>query len=220
MSSCSSCSGELMRTIVRMVVAALEKRERAVPIGVSNRHVHLSREDMDALFGVGSELTHRNDLGQPGQYAAEETVSIKGPKNKIDRVRVLGPLRAQTQIEISVADGFTLGVRPPIRESGKLQGTPGLEIIGPKGSIRADHGVIAALRHIHMHTSDAERLGLHDKQILDVEIEGVRGAVLKNVLLRVSDQYALEMHVDVDEANAMGLKNGDSVYIVMDRANG
>lgn len=210
----SFCSDEMMRAIVKMVVAALEKREWAVPIGVSNRHIHLSRAHMDALFGVGSELTHKKDLGQPGQYAAEETVTIKGPKGKIDKVRVLGPLRSQTQVEISVMDGFTLGVRPPVRESGQLEDSPGIEIIGPKGTISVGSGVIAALRHIHMHTSDANKLGLHDKQIVDVEVEGLRGATLKNVLLRVSDQFALEMHIDLDEANALGLKNNDLVYIV------
>lgn len=209
---------ELIRLVARMAVEELQKLERAVPIGVSNRHVHLDRADMDALFGPGSELTRKKDLGQPGQYAAEETVTIRGPKGELSRVRVLGPLRKESQVEISVADGFALGVTPPVRESGQLAGTPGVEILGPKGSVKKDGGVIAALRHIHMTPETAQKLGLSDKQVICTEIEGPRGALLRNVLVRVSDKYALEMHVDVEEANALGLKNGDRAYIVLDRA--
>ena len=141
-------SAAIVRQITRMVVEELQKQqrlERSTPIGVSNRHVHLDRADMDALFGPGSELTVKKMLGQPGQYAAEETVTIRGPKGELSRVRVLGPLRAQTQVEISIADGFTLGVKPPVRESGQLKDTPGIEIIGPCGSVKKDSGVIAAL---------------------------------------------------------------------------
>ena len=140
-------SAEIVRQITRMVVEELQKQqrlERSTPIGVSNRHVHLDRADMDALFGPGSELTVKKMLGQPGQYASEETVTIRGPKGELSRVRVLGPLRAQTQVEISIADGFTLGVKPPVRESGQLKDTPGIEIIGPCGSVKKDSGVIAA----------------------------------------------------------------------------
>lgn len=206
---------ELIRLVVRMAVEELQKLERSVPIGVSNRHIHLDRGDMDALFGPGSELTWKKDLGQPGQFASEETVTIRGPKGELSRVRVLGPLRPETQVEISVADGFVLGVKPPIRESGQLEGTPGIEIVGPKGSVQKSCGVIAALRHIHMTPEIAEKLGLCDKQTVCTEIEGPRGALLRNVLVRVSDKYALEMHVDVEEANALGLKNGDRAYIVL-----
>ena len=137
-------SAEIVRRITRMVVEELQKQqrlERSTPIGVSNRHVHLDRADMDALFGPGSELTVKKMLGQPGQYASEETVTIRGPKGELSRVRVLGPLRAQTQVEISIADGFTLGVKPPVRESGQLKDTPGIEIIGPCGSVKKDSGM-------------------------------------------------------------------------------
>ena len=204
-------SEEFVREITRLVVEALQEQqrlERSTPIGVSNRHIHLDRADMDALFGPGSELTVKKMLGQPGQYAAEETVTIRGPKGEMSRVRVLGPLRKETQVEISIADGFVLGVKPPVRESGQLEDSPGIEIIGPKGSVKKERGVIAALRHIHMTPEIARRLGYRDGQYVQTRIEGLRGALLCNVLVRVSEKYALEMHIDVEEANALGVKNG------------
>lgn len=210
-------SEEFVREITRLVVEALQEQqrlERSTPIGVSNRHIHLDRADMDALFGPGSELTVKKMLGQPGQYAAEETVTIRGPKGEMSRVRVLGPLRNETQVEISVADGFVLGVKPPVRESGQLEDSPGIEIIGPKGSVKKTRGVIAALRHIHMTPEIARRLGYRDGQYVQTRIEGLRGALLCNVLVRVSEKYALEMHIDVEEANALGVKNGDRAFFV------
>ena len=207
-----------VRLVTRLVIEELERFQRSVPIGVSNRHIHLDRADMDILFGQDSELTFKKELGQPGQYAAEETVTLHGPKGELSRVRVLGPLRSESQVEISIADGFALGVHPPIRDSGKLEGTPGVAIIGPKGRIEKDTGTIAALRHIHLTPEDARRIGVRDKQLVKVEIGGVRGAVLHNVLIRVSEQFAPEMHIDVEEANALGVKNGDRAYIIADRA--
>ena len=210
-------SEEFVREITRLVVEALQEQqrlERSTPIGVSNRHIHLDRADMDALFGPGSELTVKKMLGQPGQYAAEETVTIRGPKGEMSRVRVLGPLRKETQVEISTADGFVLGVKPPVRESGQLEDSPGIEIIGPKGSVKKERGVIAALRHIHMTPEIARRLGYRDGQYVQTRIEGLRGALLCNVLVRVSEKYALEMHIDVEEANALGVKNGDRAFFV------
>lgn len=210
-----SLSQDIVRQITRMVVEELRKQrrlERSAPIGVSNRHVHLDRADMDALFGPGSELTVKKMLGQPGQYAAEETVTIRGPKGELRRVRVLGPLRSKTQVEISIADGFTLGVKPPVRESGRLENTPGVEIIGPHGSVTKDGGVIAALRHVHMTPEDAAKLGFQDGQYVQARIDGLRGAILCNVLVRISDKYALEMHIDVEEANALGVRNGDRAF--------
>lgn len=202
--------------VTRLVIEELEKFQRSVPIGVSNRHIHLDRADMDILFGQDSELTFKKELGQPGQYAAEETVTLHGPKGELGRVRVLGPLRTASQMEISVTDGFALGVRPPIRESGKIEGTPGLTIVGPKGTIEKDTGTIAALRHIHLDPETAQRIGVKDKQMVKVEIPGLRGGILHNVLIRVSEQFAPEMHIDVDEANAFGVKNGDRAYIIVD----
>lgn len=205
-----------VKLVTRLVIEELEKFQRSVPIGVSNRHIHLDRKDMDILFGQDSELTFKKELGQPGQYAAEEMVTIRGRKGELSRVRVLGPLRSESQVEISVTDGFALGVKPPIRESGKLEGTPGVTIIGPKGTIEKDTGTIAALRHIHLTPEDAQRIGVRDKQMVKVEIGGLRGGIFHNVLIRVSEQFAPEMHIDVDEANAFGVKNGDRAYIIVD----
>lgn len=205
---------ETIAQVTRMVVYAMNRAQLQVPIGVSNRHIHLSREDMDILFGPGSELTHKKTLKQPGQFASEETVTVRGPKGALNKVRVLGPLRGETQLEISVADGFALGVKPPIRESGKLENTPGIIIEGPCGTVEKDHGVIAALRHIHMTPEIATQVGVSDKDFVNVEVCGVRGVTLHNVLVRVSDKYALEMHVDVEEANAVGVKNDQMVTIL------
>ncbi len=202
--------------VTRLVIEELEKFQRSVPIGVSNRHIHLDRADMDILFGQDSELTFKKELGQPGQFACEETVTLHGPKGELSRVRVLGPLRRESQVEVSVTDGFALGVRPPVRESGKIAGTPGVTIVGPKGTIEKDTGTIAALRHIHLDPETAQRIGVKDKQMVKAEIRGLRGGILHNVLIRVSEQFAPEMHIDVDEANAMGVKNGDRAYIIVD----
>lgn len=208
---------DLVALVTKMVVEELSKQQepdRTVKIGVSNRHIHLDRVAMDALFGPGSELHPKKELGQPGQYASEETVTLKGPRGELKRVRVLGPLRAQTQVEISKTDCFTVGVQAPVRESGQLEGTPGIEVIGPKGSIKLDEGVIIALRHIHMHTDDAARMGLENGQIVRVKVDGDRGGILDNVVVRVSPKYALEMHIDVDEANGLGLATGDFVTVL------
>lgn len=185
-----------------------------VTVGLSNKHIHLSKEHIDILFGEGYELTKMKDLGQPGQYAAEEKVDVVGPKGTIKGIRVLGPARSATQIEVSFADGFALGVKPPVRDSGDLDGSPGAKIVGPKGEVTIDKGVIAAARHIHMHTSDAEKFGVADKDIVRVRVGGKRGLVFENVLVRVSPSYALEMHVDIEEGNAAGLKNGDEVEVL------
>jgi putative phosphotransacetylase len=205
---------ELIKLITKLVVEELSKKESLIPIGVSNRHVHVSREDLDVLFGYGYELTKLRDLKQPGQYASNELVIIRGPKGEFKQVRILGPLRKETQVEISLSDGFKLGTKPPIRESGKLENSAGIEIIGPNGSIIKSTGSIAAMRHIHMTAETARKLNLNDKDIVDVKVLGKRKAILGNVLVRVSDKYALEMHIDLDEANACNLKNNDMVEIV------
>lgn len=184
-----------------------------VPIGISNRHIHVSREDLESLFGKGYELTPMKDLKQPGQYAAKETVTIIGPKGSFENVRILGPVRSKSQVEVSLSDGFRLGIKAPVRESGQLDNTPGLTVCGPKGSIDLPCGAIVALRHIHASPDVAQQMGIHDKEIVEVETCGERRCVLGNVLVRVSDKFALEMHVDTDEANACGLKNNDLVLI-------
>ncbi|KAF2962421.1 phosphate propanoyltransferase [Fervidobacterium sp. 2310opik-2] len=193
----------------------MKKKEMPIVAGVSNRHVHLSREDVEILFGKDYQLTPIKDLGQPGQFACKETVIIAGPKGTIEGVRVLGPERKETQVEISLTDAFKLGVMPPVRDSGDLEGTPGITIIGPKGTVVKNKGVIIAKRHIHMHTNDAEKFGVKDKDIVKVIVEkGDRKLIFDDVLIRVSEKFALEFHVDTDEANAAMLKTGDYVYIV------
>ncbi|MDH2926650.1 phosphate propanoyltransferase [Lonepinella koalarum] len=185
-----------------------------VPIGVSNRHVHLSREDMDILFGQGTELTRLRAVKQPGQFAAKEMVTIKGPKGEIQKVRVLGPLRKETQIEISVGDNYVLGIQAPICMSGELANAESLEIIGPQGSVKKDRCAIVAWRHIHMSPDLALQYDIKDEQKVSVAVSGNRGGVLDNVIVRVSPAFVLEMHIDVEEANALGLAN-DALVTVM-----
>lgn len=187
---------------------------REVTIGVSARHIHLSQEHVELLFGKGYALTEMKPLSQPGQYAANETVAVSGPKGSFAKVRILGPARKQTQLEVSRTDAFALGVNPPVRESGDIQGSAGIKLQGPAGELEIEEGVIVAARHIHFHTSDAERYGVADKQLLRVRFPGERGVIFEQVVARVSDQYALDMHIDTDEANAAGVKNGDKAEII------
>ncbi|WP_338826443.1 Phosphate propanoyltransferase [Moorella thermoacetica] len=185
-----------------------------VPVGVSGRHVHLTREHLQTLFGPGYELTKLRDVVQPGQFAAKETVTIVGPKGVLEKVRVLGPLRSYTQVEISRTDSFKLGVNPPIRDSGDHEGSPGCVLVGPAGVVTLKQGVIIALRHIHMHTNDAKRYGLKDKDLVTVQVGGERGLIFTNVLVRVNPNFRLEFHVDTDEANACLLNNNDMVQVL------
>lgn len=185
-----------------------------VPIGVSARHIHLSREHLQVLFGDGYELKPMKELSQPGQYAAEETVAIEGPKGGFAKVRILGPTRGSTQIEVSRTDAFTLGINAPVRESGNIEGTPGLLVKGPNGHVELNQGVIVAARHIHLHTSEAAAWGIRDKERLHVELHGERPLVFTDVLARVSESYALDLHIDTDEANAAGVKTGDVAVIL------
>lgn len=187
---------------------------KTVPVGVSARHIHLSQEHIEILFGEGYQLKELKALSQPGQFAAEETVAVIGPKGKFDKVRILGPARGNTQIEVSRTDTFALGIPAPVRESGNIEGTPGAKIVGPKGEVELSEGVIVAARHIHFHTSDAERWGIQDKQMLRVKVNGERPLIFEDVIARVSDQFALDMHIDTDEANAAGVKNGGEAVIL------
>lgn len=187
-----------------------------VPVGVSGRHVHLSKEDLATLFGEGYELTVKKELSQPGQFAAEEVVTLVGPKSVISNVRILGPLRSQTQVEISRTDGFTLGVRPPVRQSGDIAGSAGITIVGPVGAITIKEGVIIAQRHIHMSPEDAEKFGVSDKDTVSVRVDGARALIFTNVLVRVRDDFRLDFHIDTDEANAAMLGNGDEVTVLKD----
>jgi len=187
--------------------------KKMVPVGLSNRHVHLSKEHIEILFGEGYELTKFKDLSQPGQFACNEKIEVVGPKGSL-KMRVLGPARKESQVEISITDGFALGVIPPVRDSGVLDGSPGAKLVGPKGEVVIEKGIIAAARHIHMHTDDAEKYGVKDKEYVDVKVLGDRGLIFNNVLCRVNPNYALEFHLDIDEGNASGLKNGVEVEII------
>lgn len=185
-----------------------------VTVGVSNRHIHLKAEHADVLFGKGYTFTKMKSLRQPDQYACQETVMITGPKGSIPNVRVLGPLRSYTQVEISKTDSFVLGIDAPVRDSGDIENTPGLVVTGPKGSVVLDKGVILPFRHLHLHPDDAEELGVKDKDLVAVKTTGERMVILENVLCRVNPNYLLEFHIDTDEANAAGLRNGDLVQVV------
>lgn len=174
-----------------------------IPIAVSARHIHLTQETVEQLFGEGYQLTERNPLSQPGQFAANETVSLIGPKNRLEKVRILGPVRSKNQVEISRTDEFFLGVDAPVRESGKTQNTPGITLEGPKGKVILKEGLICAWRHIHMTPEDAEAFEVKDRDVVNVEVnQGERSLTFGNVLIRVSPKYRLEMHIDTDEANA------------------
>ena len=192
---------------------ASSKEPEGIPVGVSNRHLHLSQADQDKLFGPGYQMTQIKDLSQPGQFACKETVTICGPKGAIEKVRVLGPVRSKTQVEILAGDGFKLGVSAPERMSGDLTGTPGITIIGPKGSVQIKEGLIVAQRHIHMTLQDAEKYGVHDGQIVDVVVDGSRGGTFANVIIRANNQSALECHLDTEEANAMNVNSKTTIKI-------
>ncbi len=188
--------------------------EKKVPVGLSNKHIHLSQDDLKVLFGQGYELKNMKDLSQPGQYAAEEKVDIVGPKSTIKGVRILGPVRPETQVELSVGDCFTLGVKAPLRNSGDIEGSPGVKIVGPVGQVEIDRGAIVAARHIHMSPDEAEEFGLQDKDIVSVKLDGPRGLIFDNVLVRVHPNFRLDMHLDVEEGNAAGAKNGQLATIL------
>ena len=187
---------ELLKLLMEAVQQEGQKKEEpcangGIPVGVSNRHVHLSQADLDRLFGPGYELTKMKDLSQPGQYACKEMVTVCGPKGAIEKVRILGPVRL----------------------SGDLDGTPGITLVGPKGSVQTEKGVMVAQRHIHMLPADAERFGVHDGQVVDLEAEGHRGGILRNTAIRVTAQSQLECHLDMEEANAFGLGGTSVVHI-------
>jgi len=175
----------------------------SIKVNTSARHAHLSQEHIEILFGKGAQLTHKKDLMQPGQYACDERITIVGPKKEIANVIVLGPARPASQVEISYTDARSLGLEPFLRESGDLDGTAGCTLVGPCGSVELTQGVIVAKRHIHMPPADAEKFGVADREIVCVKLitEG-RSAILCDVVVRVSDKFALEMHIDTDESNA------------------
>lgn len=187
---------------------------KAIPVGVSARHIHLSKADLETLFGEGYELTVKKDLMQPGQYAAHERVDIVTEKNTFKGVSILGPLRPKSQVEVSLSDAMKLGLKAPVRDSGDTANTPGITLVGPKGSLTLTEGVIAAARHIHMSPEDAEHFGVKNKDTVNVRFDGQRSVVFENVGIRVHPSFVLEMHVDTDEANAAMCQTGSTAQLI------
>ena len=186
-----------------------------VPIARSDVHIHLKREDVEILFGSNYQLSNIKDLTIPGQFACAEKVSLIGPKGRIDNVVVVGPERTSTQVEVSITDSIKLGLDVPVRLSGDLSGSPGIIVKGPEGTLVLSEGVIAAARHIHMHTDDALRMGLKNGNTVSVNIPGPRGLLFKEVVVKCGDDQALEMHVDFDEGHAAGIKDFQLVEIIL-----
>ena len=191
--------------------------KREVIVETSDRHIHVSREDLEILFGKGYELTPKKELSQPGQFACEERVDVVGSKKTLSRVSILGPCRSETQVELSLTDARSIGVSAPIRESGDIKDSGGCKIVGPAGEIEIEQGVIAAKRHIHMTVADAQKYGVEDKQIVKVKIDSEgRSTVFGDVVVRVSDSYVLAMHIDTDESNAACAVPGTVGEIITD----
>ena len=210
---------KLVAEIVNRVMAQCSNGSTSandtVPVGVSNRHIHLSKADLETLFGAGYELTPIKELSQPGQFACKEQLTIIGPSLRpIEGVRVLGPVRKESQVEISRTDSFTLKVKPPVRESGDIKGSAPITIVGPKGIVTLKEGCIIANRHIHMSDEEGKMFGLNDGDYVTVEIDGERRTTFYDVQVRVNKAFRLEMHIDTDDANAAGIGNGFRVKII------
>ena len=205
--------------ITRLVIQAIESAKNnetkmSVPVGVSARHIHLTQKDVEILFGKGYQLTKKKEL-MGGQFAANEQCTIVGLKLRaIENVRILGPIRKQSQVEISATDARTLGIKAPLRQSGDTVGSAPIALVGPKGVVYLDEGCIIAARHIHMTPSEAAAACLKDGDYVSVRMGEDRGAVLDNVKIRVDDSFTLEMHIDTDEANACQVKQGDVARII------
>ena len=205
--------------LTKKIISCIQKEQKSesnltVPVGVSNRHIHLSEKDVETLFGEGHKLTKKKEL-MGGQFACEECCTIIGLKLRaIENVRILGPARKATQVEISKTDARKLGINVPVRESGDIKGSAPIAIVGPKGAIYCNEGCIIAARHIHMSPEDAKRFGVTDGQYVNVQVQGERGTTFNQVKIRVDDSFTLEMHIDTDEANASGIKQNDKVIII------
>ena len=210
---------QTVEMITQMILQTINKMEEKsggyrVPVGVSARHIHLTQEHVETLFGEGYQLTKKKDL-MGGQYACNETVTIVGLKLRaIENVRVLGPVRKASQVEISATDAMKLGIKAPIRESGNIAGSAPIAVVGPKGVLYLKEGCIVAMRHIHMSPADAMAAGVKDGDIVSVKADNERGTVFNQVKIRVNDSFTLEMHIDTDEANASKIKTGDMVTII------
>lgn len=185
-----------------------------IPVGVSNRHVHLSQKDLEILFGADYNLTKLKDLSQPGQYACKELITICGPKGAIEKVRILGPVRSKTQVEVLNGDCIKLGAASNVRLSGDLSRTPGITLVGPKGSVQIEEGLVVAQRHIHMTPEDAKNLGVCDGDMVSIKFDDLRGGIYSNVAIRANDASKLECHLDIEEANAMSINSKSKITIV------
>ncbi len=208
---------ERITKIVLQTLNGIQEKSNGyqVPVGVSARHIHLTQEHVETLFGEGYRLTKKKDL-MGGQYACNETVTVVGLKLRaIENVRVLGPVRKASQLEISATDALKLGIAVPVRESGNVAGSAPVAVVGPKGVIYLKEGCIIAMRHIHMSPGDAMAAGVHDGDIVSVKADNERGTVFNQVKIRVDDSFTLEMHIDTDEANASNIKTGDKVTIIL-----
>lgn len=210
---------ELIEQVVQEVIEKLKNSSQGstmeIPVGVSNRHIHVTQDTLEQLFGKGYQLTKLRDLSQPGQFASQEIVALSGHKGVIEKVRILGPARKTDQVEISRTDTFILGIKDvPVRDSGDTKGTPGAAVIGPKGAVNLSEGVIIAKRHIHMSVEEAEKFQVKDKDIVKVKTKGPRSVWFHEVLVRVSENYALDFHLDTDEANAADVSTGQKVELM------
>lgn len=191
-----------------MVLFRLHSMQNQIVLGVSNRHVHLSREDLTTLFGLDALTVYRR-VRQPGEFAAEQFVKVHGPRTTFEKVRIMGPCRAKSQVELSRTDCIQLGIDAPLTQSGHLQNAGPVEIEGPKGRVRLEHGALVAARHVHMGPGHAAELGVADQELVKIRFGGQRGGVLDNFIIRVKDEWVPEIHLDTDEANALGLHSGD-----------
>lgn len=190
------------------------KQEIKIPVGVSNRHIHLTKESVEILFGEGYELNKKSDLTQPGQFASNEVLTIKTEKSEISNVRVLGPTRSYNQVEISKTDAYKLGINPPVRKSGDVIGSAPITIVGPKGEINLEEGCIIANRHIHISKEDSILYNLKEDEEIMIKIDTEKGGILTNVYCKITDEAFLELHLDTDDANSHLLHQGDIVTII------
>ncbi len=203
-----------LEILLEKILEVVEEKKLTVPVGISNRHIHLKEQDIETLFGRGYQLNKIKDLSQKGQYAAKEVVTICGPKSVIEKVRVLGPARKETQVEVSVGDCLKLGVKPEIRMSGDIRESSGITLIGPKGTVILSEGAIVSQRHIHMDEEDAKRFNVSNGEVVAIEVDGPRGGQYENTCIRVDKTFTLECHLDIEEANAMGINSSSKIKII------
>lgn len=205
---------QLAAIVAEAVRKELEKRSRQVPVGISVRHIHLSRADVDRLFGRNYQLTPKKQLSQPGQYACEECLDVIGPKGELKKVRILGPERSASQIELAQTDCRNIGINAPVRSSGNTAGSPGVILRGPLGEVAIPEGVIIADRHLHMSGEEAAAFGLKDGDHVSIQIDGEKPGILGNVLVRAGSSHRLDLHIDTDDGNAFLLKQGQMVTVL------